>query len=487
MISHSLLIPLVILIASLNLLIPFVSKNRSFMRSFLLIISSLFFFLNILILDWFFLKRAVTSISLFNIGNYCFALHVEPYGLVFLNLLAFLWVYSLLYTLKYLEINNKNQDTSLFLFFMNLCVVLSILLALSANLFTMFVSYELLTLATIPLIMYERNEEKWAGLYKYLSTLMVSSLILFLPAIIVIYHRVGHGNFIIEGFIQNYFHKGQSMILLLMFIFGISKAALYPLCRWLPAAMVANYPTSALLHAVVVVKAGLFCIFKILTYVFGLSYLHSIFADFNWILIFPALTIIYSSFKALGTDNIKTILAYSTINQLSISLLSAFMFTSKSVSAAIFHMISHSFTKICLFYCAGIFYSLKRAYSLQDLQNLGSQAPASSFIFLLASLSLIGIPPFGGFISKFLIIIEALRQNQMFVVVILGFSGIFSALYMWKINAILFDSNIPSTAGGALRINYVPMSMNITISSCAIIIILFFLIYKFVNQFLQFS
>ena len=126
------------------------------------------------------------------------------------------------------------------------------------------------------------------------------------------YAKAGHGDFITQGFINYYLPGNQSIILLLMFIFGIAKAAIFPLHQWLPAAMAAHYPVSALLHAVVVVKTGLFCIYKILIYVFGLSYLHTLFVEFNWIILFPVITIIYSDIKALQNNNIKMVLAYST-------------------------------------------------------------------------------------------------------------------------------------------------------------------------------
>ncbi|RYE06505.1 MAG: cation:proton antiporter [Rickettsiaceae bacterium] len=479
---HQIFLFLLLSIASFNLLIPFISQHGGFLRNYLLLIASMLFFLGVILLDWLFLQKISVSLYLFSIGKYQFALSVELYGLVFLNLLACLWIVALLYTSKYLELNNENENSSLFIFFMNLCVSLGVLVALSANLFTMFIAYEMLTLATIPLIIYKKSDNPviWTALYKYLKILMTSSLVLFLPAIIIIYSKVGNGNFIAAGFVENYFGNSQSIILFLMFIFGISKAALYPLCGWLPAAMVANYPTSALLHAVVVVKVGLFCLFKICTHVFGLSYLYSIFAHHNWIVIFPAVTVIYSSVKALSVNNIKAILAYSTINGLAISLLVAFMFTKKSMSLAILHMISHSVTKICLFYCIGIFYSFRKFYNLQDISGLGRQVPIVGFIFVLASLSLIGIPPFGGFISKFLIIAEAIRQKQILIVFITGISGLLSSLYILKINTILFSNNFNDTT----KICYVPLSMNVAITICAVIMTCFALVYKLINPLL---
>jgi multicomponent Na+:H+ antiporter subunit D len=511
-----------ILIAVLNLLTPFISKKDSGIRNFLLIIVSVFFFINILVIDGLFLKGIRTSISLFAFGNYSVAFHLETLGLIFLNLLGVLWICSLMYTTKYLKLHNIGHS-SRFLFFMNLSVLSGVFISLAANLFTMFLFYEILTLSTAPLIGHNGGDKERKGLYRYLKILMVSSIVLFLPAILIIYAKIGHGNFIYQGFIQDSFSKNQTIILLVMFVFGISKAALYPLHQWLPAAMIAAYPVSALLHAVVVVKAGLFCIYKILVCVFGLKYLQAIFVDINWPILLPIFTIFYSSIKALRADNIKTILAYSTINQLSIALLSAFMFTPKAIAAAVLHMVSHSFSKICLFYAAGIYYSLKSTAKISDLIGISREKPKTSFIFLIASLSLIGLPPFGGFISKFYIMLAAAEQDNILVMIVVASSSVLTALYIVKILifiyrpdaltrlsiAPLYDRQAvknnklfskPSLNREALEEqgqtatarllsarrfeNKMPLLMLISLSICLSGVIFFFLVHRFINMFL---
>ena len=511
-----------LLMAVLNLLTPFSSRKDSKIRSFLLIIVSVFFLINVLIIDGLFLKGIRASISLFVFGNYSIALHLEALGLIFLNLLGVLWICSLMYTTKYLKLHNI-EHSSRFLFFMNLSVLWGIFISLSSNLFTMFIFYEILTLSTAPLIGHKWEDKERKGLYRYLKILMISSMALFLPAIMIIYAKIGHGNFIYQGFIQDSFSKNQTIILLIMFIFGISKAALYPLHQWLPAAMVATYPVSALLHAVVVVKAGLFCIYKILVCVFGLKYLHSIFGDHNYLIFLPIFTIIYSSIKALRVDNIKTILAYSTINQLSIALLSSFMFTPKAIAAAILHMVSHSFSKICLFYAAGIYYSLKSTARISDLVGISRQKPKTSFIFLIASLSLIGLPPFGGFISKFYIMLAAAEQDNILIMIVVALSSILTALYMIKILIFIYrpdvlnrlsvlplydrqwfksnklhskynkdretevgQNHVPIaklTLGRGIE-SKLPLLMLISLSICLSGVIFFFLVHRFINMFL---
>lgn len=482
-----------LLLGITNLFAAFISKEDSKIRTLLLLIISFSFFLNILIIDFLFLRGMRTNFSLFNFGQYSFDLHLEPLGLIFLNLLGILWICSLIYTIQYLVIN-EIKNSSKFLFFMNLSVLSGVMISLSANLFTIFVCYEILTLSTAPLISHVEDKKVLKGLYKYLQILMISSILLFLPAILFIYAKIGHGNFVHGGFIQNAFSKNQTIILLLMFIFGISKSAIYPLHRWLPAAMVATYPVSALLHAVVVVKAGLFCIYKILLYVFGLEYLQSIFADFNWIILFPIFTIFYSSFKALRSDNIKMILAYSTINQLNIALLSAFMFTTKAIGAAILHLVSHSFTKICLFYAFGIFYSLKNTTKIEDLFDIKKDLPKTSFVILISGFSLIGIPPFAGFISKFSIMLAAAEQDNLLIMVVLAISSILSALYMAKILLFIYKTQSTQTLGKmdarslCLKQNETKTQklwMATSLAICISLVVLFFLIQRFINQFLQ--
>lgn len=364
-ITPHLLIFSTVSLALFNLFTPFISNSDNRIRNYLLIIISSFFFLNILIIDWLFLigVRAEQTISL--LGNFTIGFHLESLTLIFLTLISFLWICALLYTIKYIKINNID-NSSRFLFFLNLSVLAGVIIGLSANLFTMLIFYEILTLSTAPLIAHSGSDKVLAGMEQYLKILLISGAVLLLPAITVIYAKIGHGDFVPQGIIGNSFSKNQTIILLLMFIFGISKTALYPLHKWLPAAMVASYPVSSLLHAVVVVKSGLFCIYKILIYIFGLKYLQNIFFEFNFIILLPIITIIYSSFKALQSDSIKKILAYSTMNQLGIALLSAFMFTSKSMGAAILHLCSHAFTKICLFYGIGSIYSLKKTYKVSD-------------------------------------------------------------------------------------------------------------------------
>lgn len=483
LVQNSFIILAILLAAILNLITPLIGRKNNTPRNLLLILISVYFLINILIADWFFLNNKQASYILFYSSKFSIKFHIEPIGLIFLNLIAILWLCALPYTISYLAINNAG-NSSKFIFFMNLCVTLGVLIALAANLFTMFICYEMLTIATIPLIVYEKSDNAWRGLSKYLKILAISSFVLFLPALIIIYNKIGHGDFTATGIIENYFSRNQAIILLLMLMFGISKAALFPLHSWLPAAMVANYPVSALLHAVVVVKAGLICIIKILLYIFGLKYLNMIIGDFNWLVIIPTLTIIYSSIGALGATNIKLILAFSTINQLSIALISAFMLTPKAIAASLLHMISHSFSKICLFYAAGNFYTIRKTYLVKDLNAIYLEMPRNSLFFLVGSLSLIGLPPLGGAVSKFMILFTATEQNLL-VVAIISLSTLASATYMTKILITIYKTSSDEKSSQVLEqqlgcFNYLSLYL------CMAGIILYYLIYIFIKQFFLF-
>ncbi|XVN40989.1 MAG: proton-conducting transporter membrane subunit [Rickettsia endosymbiont of Argas persicus] len=478
--TPNLLILSTLLVGMLNLTSPFATKEDSFIRNFLLVTIGIFFFGNVLIIDWVFLKGVKAGFKFHIFSNYFIGFHLEPLGLIFLSLISFLWICSLLYTPKYLTINNI-ENSSRFLFFFNLTIFIGVLIALSSNLFTLFICYELLTISTAFLIGHTKNNVVLSGLYRYLKILMITAIILFLPAIIIIYTKIGNGDFVNNGQIAEHFSKNQSILLLLMFIFGIAKTAIFPAHSWLPAAMVAHYPVSSLLHAVIVVKTGLFCIYKILLYTFGLLYLQEIFAEFNWLIFIPIVSIFYSSFKALGTDNIKKILAYSTMNQLSIALLSAFMLTPKSLAAATLHLVSHSFTKICLFYSMGSIYSLKKTNQVQDLIGTSKEFPLISFMIVISSLSLIGIPILSGFISKFSILIAAAEQNRFIVMAVIVISSIFSSLYLIKTLGFIYKPASVETPNISKQL---PYSMQISIVICCAAVILFYFIQILIKKFL---
>lgn len=422
----------------ITLVPPIINSMNHCIRNCLLIILSIVFLVNVLFLDYCFLQGMEAKIILVRLLKYTITFHLESLSMIFLTLLAVLWVCALLYTIQFLHINHI-LNSSRFLFFLNCCMIVGSIIALSGDLFTMFISYEILTLCTIPLITHNHDTQLVSiAISKYISVLMLSSIIFFLPAIVILYSVIGHGNFTPGGIINGYFVDHYAIVLLLSFVFGISKVAIYPFHSWLPSAMIASYPVSALLHAVVVVKTGLFCIYKILYYIFGLNYLQSLFVNYNWLIIIPIITIIYSAIQSIRHKEIKIILAYSTMNQLSIALLSAFLLTPQGIIAAITHMVTHALTKISMFYAFGNVYSIKNTYYIKELTSLYKTMPITSFILLISGLSLMGVPPLAGFTSKFCIMLAAAESNNLPVMITLVISTLFSAVYIINILVLIY-------------------------------------------------
>lgn len=380
--------------------------------------------------------RIAWTIGYFRFIDVSFAL--EPLGLIFLNLLGGLWFIAALYSFFYMRAMRDIKYVRL-LTFLGLAIFAATIVALAKNLFTMFIGYEVLTLVTIPLVAHYgiHNEP----VMKYLRILLFSSVGLFLPFIFLVQFYSGNTDFNIDNIFINNVPYYMGHLMLFMCVFGISKTAIFPLYSWLPSAMVAPYPVSALLHAVAVVKAGLFCIFKIIIYVFGFEYISQIVKDFNWPLLFAILTMLYASYKAVTHDSIKNILAYSTIVQLSLALLAAFLFTEKGMNAAIAHMISHSFSKIVLFFTAGRFYAAAGTVRVHQLEGLAYKMPATAIFFTIAGMSLIGLPLLAGYYSKHMIL-EAISNHPYSKLLLISTSitSLCTIYYLGKITYSLFSS-----------------------------------------------
>ncbi len=378
-------------------------------------------------------------------SKYLLAFQTEFLGIIFVSLISFLWPLASIYTIKFAKLNQFHRSY-FFVLFVNLCVFMGIWIAFAANLFTMFVGYEILTFFTIPLIMYNNESTStYKNIYFYICSLQLSSICLFLPAIVITYYLTGTGSFLeyraYHKILGDVVSNIEGKILVAMFIFGIAKSTIFPISYWLIKTMIASYPISSLLHSVIVVKVGLFCTYKIFFYVFGFEYLYYLFKNLNWIILFPAFGVIFFSISAVKAHAIKTILAYSTISNLNISLLSAFLFTEKGFLGALLHFVSHSFTKIVMFYSAGNIFSICRnIYFIKTLIGVNKILPITSFLFLISSLSLIGIPPLGGFFSKYSIISAAIDQKSYIVIFAISVSSICSVIFLFKILLFIYKN-----------------------------------------------
>ena len=374
--------------------------------------------------------------------NLKIAFHVEPLGLIFALLASGLWVFTHVYAIGYMRKNNEKNHSRFFACF-SLAIGCVIGIAFSSNMFTLFFFYEALTLTTYPLVAHKGSKDAIRGARTYFGILIGTSIGFQLTAIIWTFLMADTLDFSRGGILNGHIDGFLAIILMFLYIFGIGKAAIMPFHRWLPAAMVAPTPVSALLHAVAVVKAGVFTVVKVSIYIFGLDFLQNSGASY-WIMWLAAFTIIIASVIALTKDNLKARLAYSTISQLSYIILGASLATSIGILGASTHIIMHAMGKITLFMCAGSIYVATQKTNISEMKGLGRVMPITFGAFLLGSLSIIGLPPFGGSWSKWLLLSGALDFDQWFMVIILIMSSILNVAYLMPLVAkgfFLSDNN----------------------------------------------
>jgi len=328
------------------------------------------------------------------------AFEVEPLGMVFALVAASLWIVSIVYSVGYMRGNGEGHQSRFFACFA-LAIGATMGIAFAGNLLTLFLFYEALTLVTWPLVAHHGDDESRNGARTYLGVLILTSTVFLLPAIIVTWAMAGTLDFTVGGILSGKLSEEGALVLASAFILGIGKAAVMPFHRWLPAAMVAPTPVSALLHAVAVVKAGVFSVVKVLVYVFGLDFL----ADtMNWLPWFAGFTILAASVLALRADNLKRRLAYSTVSQLSYVVMAATLLAPLSMIGAALHIVAHAVGKITLFFAAGAVYTASHKTRVSELDGIGRTMPFTMTAFGIAALSMIGLPPTIGMVSKWFMV-----------------------------------------------------------------------------------
>lgn len=404
------------------------------------------------------------SLTLLSFGpNLSLSFNAEPLGLIFALIASFLWIITTIYAIGYMRGNNESHQTRFYMCFA-LAIFGALGIAFASNLLTLFLFYELLTLSTYPLVTHQGNDESRKSGRVYLGILMGTSIGLLLPALVWIYTIAGHLNFTIGGLLTQADATSIS-ILLFMVAYGIGKAALMPIHRWLPAAMVAPTPVSALLHAVAVVKAGVFSLVKILIYIFGVDTLAShveaggFFAG-GWLAYMACLTIILASVVALKQDNLKKRLAYSTISQLSYVILAAALLTPLSILAAAFHIAAHAFGKITLFFAAGAIYTASGKKYVSELDGIGKKMPWTMTAFTIGALSMIGIPPTVGFITKWYLLQGAfMAEHYVAIIVIIASTLLNAAYFLPIIFAAFFKAEAKNKQGKMVKHGEAPFAI----------------------------
>ncbi|GAA6135765.1 proton-conducting transporter membrane subunit [Oceaniserpentilla sp. 4NH20-0058] len=357
--------------------------------------------------------------------------YVESLGVLFALVASFLWIVTSIYAIGYMRGHHEVNQTRFFCCFA-LAISSVMAICFSADLLTLFIFYEVLTLSTYPLVTHAGNDAAKKGGRIYLGILLGTSVAFLLFAILATYGLTGTLDFRAGGIFDDSHSKVILSVLLVLFCYGIGKAALMPFHRWLPAAMVAPTPVSALLHAVAVVKAGVFSILKIVIYIFGLDQLKEL-ATTDIMLYIGAATILLSSCIAMTKDNLKARLAYSTISQLSYIVVGALLASSIASAGAAMHIATHAVGKITLFFCAGAIMVASHKKNISDMEGLGRQMPITMAAFAIGAISIIGLPPMAGTWSKWYLAMGALEADKLIIVAVLMISSLLNIAYLLPI------------------------------------------------------
>ena len=467
------LILVALLLPFIGALFIFLTKNNINIRetSTLIISAALIYVIYSLLPDV--LNGIYPELYLFNVTS-TLSVHfqIEPLGMLFACIASFLWFINSIYSIGYMRSNQYKHQTRFYIYFA-LAIASTIGVAFSANLFTLFIFYEFLTLTTYPLVTHKGSDQAKRAGRIYLGILLTTSICLFLPAIIWTYQLAGTIHFTLGGVFDGNQESAVIVILLVIFAYGIGKAALMPVHHWLPSAMVAPTPVSALLHAVAVVKAGVFSIVKIILYIFSPALLSDA-IDFNILLYLAGITILIASIIALRSDNLKRRLAYSTISQLSYVILATALLVPISIMGAVLHILAHAFGKITLFFAAGSIYTATKKTEVSQLNGIGRMMPWTMLAFAIGSLSMIGVPPTVGFLSKWFILQGALDIQSWFAVSIIVISTLLNAAYFLPVIYIAFFRDSEIKQNQRYREAPFPIVFTVFTTACITVILFFF-------------
>jgi multicomponent Na+:H+ antiporter subunit D len=401
--------------------------------------------------------------------NLALELRVDAFGMIFGLLASFLWIIVSVYAVGYMRSLKEHAQTRFYF-----CFAMALFgasgVALSGNLLTLYMFYEILTVATFPLVAHKETPEALRAGRKYLVYLLGgAAFVLFSMA--ATYYLTGSLDFIAGGFVAG---KGTPELLRTIFatfIIGFgTKAAIMPFHEWLPSAMVAPTPVSALLHAVAVVKAGVFCCLRVILYVFGPTTL----TDLNiWITlaVVVSFTVIAANLFALTQDNLKRRLAFSTINNLAVIILGASLITLESVRGALLHLPFHGFMKITLFMCAGAIYIATKKERISDMDGIGRKMPITMAAFTIGATGLVGIPPVCGFLSKWYLCLGALEAGEIVFLFVFLASALLDAAYFFPI---IFNAFFRPLNGSPGRVREAPFLVTAPLAVTGVLCVILF-------------
>jgi multicomponent Na+:H+ antiporter subunit D len=377
------------------------------------------------------LSRKQVHLTLFQLlPGLSISLRADALSMVFAVSASFLWVVTVFYSAGYMRGLAEHEQTRF-----NTCFALALFgavgCAFSDNLLTMYLFYEIVSICTYPLVAHHQDEESYESGRKYLTYLTATAKGLVLPAMVLIYVLSGTLDFatnINTGILPPGLNQWVVTILYACCLLGFAKNGVMPFHNWLPSAMVAPTPVSALLHAVAVVKVGVFSTVRVMLYVFGVDAMNS----YNLGLptaYFVSITIVVASLIALSKDNLKARLAYSTVSQLSYVILGVALLQPAGIAGGVVQIANHAFSKITLFFCAGAIYVATHKKNISEMSGLGRAMPFTFAAFGLASLSMIGAPPVAGFVSKWYLLNGAWDARSVGIVIVLLVSTLLNAAY----------------------------------------------------------
>ena len=358
------------------------------------------------------------------------ALRADALSMVFALAASFLWVITVFYSAGYMRGLKEHEQTRF-----NTCFALALFgaigCAFSDNLLTLYLFYEIVSICTYPLVAHHQDEESYVSGKKYLTYLTATAKGLVLPAMVLIYVLTGNLDFannINTGILPPDVNRWVVTGLYACCILGFAKNGIMPLHSWLPSAMVAPTPVSALLHAVAVVKVGVFSTVRVMLYVFGVDTMRALNLGLPTAY-FVSITIIVASIVALSKDNLKARLAYSTVSQLSYIILGVALMTRPGIEGGLVHIANHAFAKITLFFCAGAIYVATHKKNISEMNGLGRAMPWTFGAFALASLSMIGAPPVAGFVTKWYLLNGAFDVGSVVIIIVLLTSTVLNTAY----------------------------------------------------------
>ena len=411
---------------------------------------------------------------------------IEPLGMLFSLIGSFLWLLTTIYSIGYMRGHQEKNQTRFYVCF---AIAISSVMGISyaGNLFTLFIFYEILTLSTYPLVTHAGTEKAKLGGRVYLGILLTTSILFLLLAIIGTWYIAGTVDFQAGG-VFDQTHTFAAAVLLPLYVFGIGKAAIMPFHRWLPAAMVAPTPVSALLHAVAVVKAGVFSVLKVCTYIFGFDTLSQL-PTTDFLLYLAGASVIIASLVAMKQDNLKARLAYSTVSQLSYITVGALLANSAGALGGAMHIGMHAFGKITLFFCAGAIMVASHKTEISDMHGLGRRMPITMTAFFIGSLSIIGLPPCGGTWSKWYLMIGTIEADKLILMVVLMASSLLNIAYLLPIPIKGFLYPDPDDKEGLGQLKEAPLpslaALSLTAAGCIVLFIYPQPLYELGTHFLE--